>query len=142
MTVVTPFSRESIRDLNKDIQDALNEVAKKHGIEIRLQPGTFYPQTYNGKFEASMSQKDKTLLADADQTYYNEVAPKLGIDITKFPFGKVVEYGRDRYQITGLQPNSKKYPIKVMRVRDRKDGFGLPLQALIGGVPELPEIPV
>jgi len=142
MSVVTPFSRQSVQALAKDIQAALDEVAKKHGLVIRMDPGKFTSQDYFGKFTATLNQQDKSLLADADRTYYETVAPKLGIDIKKFPFGKVVEYGRDRYQITGLQPGSKKFPIKVMRVRDGKDGFGLPLHVVVQpGKNILPEVP-
>lgn len=143
MSVVTPFSRESVQALAADIQVALDEVAKKHGIVIQMKPGKFSETTYFGQFEATLNQSDKAALADADRDYYNLVAPKLGIDIAKFPFGKVIDYGRDKYQITGLFPNSKKNPIKVMRVRDRKDGFGLPLYAVVEpGKHVLPEVPI
>lgn len=141
MTTVTPFSRESVRNLSKDIQDALDAVAKKHGIVIKVQTGRFNAEMYRASFEATLNQQDKGILAQADRLYYEKAASSFGIDLAKFPFGHVFSHGRKRYQVSGLNPNAKSMPLLATEVGTSRT-YKFPVYALTGELPALMEVPV
>lgn len=141
MTVVTPFSRESVRVLSKDIQEALDAVAKKHGIVIKAQPGKFNSEMYRASFEATLNQQDKGILAQADRAYYEQAGPSFGIDIKKYPFGHVFTQGRKRYQVTGLNPNAKSMPLLAAEVGTNRT-YKFPIYAMTGQLPALMEVPI
>jgi hypothetical protein len=109
--------------LATEIEEAVQSVAKKHGIQIKRGRGVYGGSNASLKLELAVVGKGgqaQTREAEDFKRYasvYGLKAENLGAEFTDFD-GEV-------YTITGLKPRSRKYPILVERV----DGMGFKMPA-------------
>lgn len=114
---MTTINREFLQSLNADINEALAEIAKKHGVSI---------QTGKGRFEANNAQITLNIGTISEEGFVNTReaedfrfhAPKFGIDPAVL--GTTITYGPEQYTIIGMLPRSKKMPILAKQIRTGK----------------------
>lgn len=110
--------KEAIRALRPDIDKALAEIAKKHGLKELVAGNASY--THGGSF----SIKVEGIIAGGlskEESFYDQIATDLGLP----PRGTIFRYGADReYTIRGTNATGS----KIIVERTGKEGrFLLPI---------------
>ncbi len=114
------IDRNTARQLSAEVEAALQAVADRHGLVVKMGGGKFDSNTYVPKVEF------KT--ADADSSEFEMFASSYGLDPEDF--GKVFVYGPgDRYKITGVAPRNHRFPILVEKV-DSGKGYKFPSETV------------
>ena len=109
------FDRANLRVLNADIQAALTEVGKKHGITIALGTGRFSPNEYRSKITATTSAP-----VDAAVRARKEFEEYAGAFFLKpSDFGQTFVVGGKQYTICGIKPKSRQYPVLGRNARGK-----------------------
>ena len=100
------FTRANLKDLRKDIDNALKSVAEKHGLSLMLGNVRFTEDSFTGKLEARITDRvgEPTMAAD-----FRSMAPSFGIPSSYLH--RIVTINGKRYKIVGLKPRNRKYPI-------------------------------
>jgi len=107
------ITRQVLKDLRPQIEDALSELSEKHGIKMSVGNGSY----------AGLSGHFKLLLTTtgengetAEQRDFNRFADDYGMDKTWL--GMIIKVNGESYTIKGILPKRRKNPILVMRNRD------------------------
>ena len=107
------ITKQLLKDLRVDIDEALKPIAQKYGIEIQSGSGVY------GGVEGHLKILFKTTNEEGDD--------QRAIDYKRFAslynlkeewLGKTMKYGSDSYTIMGLDTNKRKNVLVVKRVRD------------------------
>jgi len=112
---IVEFNKPNLRTLSEDIQIALNEVAKKHGLHsIKLSSGgTFSPSSFTTKFEARTCEKKvDPLFIEAQE----RMLVLLGLP--KDAIGRQFISGGMTFQIDRIDPKKYKMPVIAMKVEN------------------------
>jgi hypothetical protein len=105
---IKTFDNNSVNKiLNPEFLDALRPVAKKYGLEVRPQGGSFTAYKWTGRFEFIAPEG----AAESD----NAIGASLG---AKFEVGFEWESNGKRYRVTGFNPKRPKNDTEVLRLHD------------------------
>jgi hypothetical protein len=107
------ITRQVLKDLRPQIEDALSELSEKYGIKMSIGNGSY----------AGLSGHFKLLLTTtgengetAEQRDFNLYASRYGMDETWL--GKTFKANGESYTIKGIFPKRRKMPISLVRNRD------------------------
>lgn len=99
--MITKFDKPTLNALRPEINAALQEVAAKHGITIKLGNGTY--TSVSADFKVSLK------VEGAAESELDNWA--LFHDLPKGLFGRTFKSGGETYTISGVKPRSSKFPI-------------------------------
>lgn len=114
---ITRFDKPTCRTLAKDIEAALAEVAKKHGVTIQYAGGRFQDTSLAMKLEVKVA--DPEVQAKAAQIEFASLAPLFRL--TGAHYGREFTAQGKRYRLVGFQPRKRKYPIRAHDIAAGKD---------------------
>lgn len=103
--MIAKFNKPILRMLRTEIDDALAELAKRHGISLHIANGTFYNDTMTFKLKGALLDGDGVAadpLRIALKAYYPQYVDK-AISLSRGLRGTVV----------GYNSRAKKYPFIV-----------------------------
>ena len=104
---VTTIDRTSLRQMNSDINKAIQTVAEKYGVSMKTTNSTYSSANATTKVAISVIGENGTVKTPESQNFiiYKEV-----YGIKKNLGDKFIANGTT-YTISGLKPNSRKYPV-------------------------------
>ena len=105
--MVKQFTGAVCEAMAKEMVEALQAIAKKHGVNIKKGRGSYTATNWTCKFEVSVVNGS------------GEVMTKERIELEKFgagvglkdAYGKVFELQGKRFKVIGLSLNKPKYPV-------------------------------
>lgn len=106
---MTEFTRAGVRAVGADSLDALQGVARKHGLLVRHYGGSFSPDSYRLKVE--FNTKAGKSGRSGEPANYRSQARQIGIPEDSFGATFVTGMRGTRYKIVGLKLSRWKYPI-------------------------------
>lgn len=100
---------------------ACQDVAAKHGLAVESIgiSGMAIQWGFEVGFRVSIPLSDGSVL-DPEQVRFEALAEAFGL--SPGDYGREFSTGRERFQITGLDPRRPKYPVSAERISDRQ-GF-------------------
>lgn len=105
---ITRFTREHCKSLREEIDQALSELASKHGINIKTGSATFSDSNVTFKLElATLAQNGTVMTKEAE-------ALKLYATIIGLPsdaLGKQFMSQGKMFELIGYKPKATKYPL-------------------------------
>lgn len=125
---IKQFDRTNLRVLSADIQAALTEVGKKHGITVTVAVGRFSPTLYRTKIEATTGVAPAA--QDRAKRDFDVFCASIGL--RPEDFGKTFVERRTTYTIAGIKPRSHKYP--VVCNNEKGAGFKFPVSRVLEGL--------
>ena len=129
MTTTTDrFTKDSLKSLAQDVDKALAEVAKKHGISIRVGNSRYSNLEATMKLELSTTNKSGE---SQDELDFRSLAPRFGYEADWF--GKTIHLSGTAFKVSGLNMKSPKNRINLVRVKDGR-GFKCPVSTLISAM--------
>jgi len=119
---IQSFDRPTLRTLGAEIEVALREVAKRHGLHLTMKGGRFDATTYTPKFEfATISQGGNAETREASA--FKQWAKAFGLEPSDL--NATIQHKGHKYKIVGANPNAKRMPILLTR----SDGRGVKMGA-------------
>lgn len=113
---INSLDRTAVRRINDDIQSALDAVAKRYGVQIKVGNSRFSNTNCTTKIDISTVSEGGTVMTK-EATDYNRYASSFGL--TK-KLGDTFEFRYDTYEIVGLKPRSSKYPVLAKNLSNGK----------------------
>jgi len=113
---INSLDRTAVRRINDDIQSALDSVAKRYGVQIKVGNSRFSNTNCTTKIDISTVNEGGTVMTK-EATDYNRYASSFGL--TK-KLGDTFEFRYDTYEIVGLKPRSSKYPVLAKNLSNGK----------------------
>ena len=117
MAKIKEFNRHVCRELSKEIEGKLKPLANKYGLHIKIGGGSFIPENYTVKLEIATIARNGEVQTKESRDF-KALAQFHGLKTTDL--GRVFIYAGNRYEITGMRPKSRKYPIMARNVSTRK----------------------
>lgn len=111
------ITREKIRDMRKDIDAALKEVAEKHCVTIEAGNASYSSKSFSLKLNITENASDGSTVSQGELDW-EKSHWKFGLD--KDLFGKTFKTNKGEYEIVGLKPRSYKYPVLGKSLKDGK----------------------
>jgi len=121
------ITKQKIRTMREDINEALKAVAEKHGCTISAGSASYSDSSFNLKLEVVENSTDGSVVTKA-MIDWNENAKFLGLDESLL--GKTVMIQGKPLEIVGLKPRASKYPVLGKDARDGKT-YKLPVDLVI-----------
>jgi len=117
------ITKDRARSIMEDARHALEEVARKHEVEVGALRARFSTSALTLRCELARVNED----GDAETKHWTEYKRRAIIDPQLDPaaLGTIRTWGGVTYRITGYRPRSTRYPIQAERTRDGKT-FRLP----------------
>lgn len=140
MEQITAFNKQNLRVLRQEIDQAIAEVGKKHGINLRLGNISFNPEDFKAQLKAVIaSNGNGSGMLTKDDEYRNNFqqdAEQWGFDPNDLD-RQISIFGR-RYTIVGLRRSHvpMKYPVICREERSGKL-FQLPIDDVQMGLREM-----
>ena len=103
--MITP---QKIKDMRKDIDEALKAVAEKHNCTISAGRANYSDESFNIKLEVVENSSDGSTVTQA-QLDWKANARRFGLNVDLL--GKTVQIQGKDFEIVGLKPRSSKYPV-------------------------------
>lgn len=104
------MTKELIREIRDDVNAALAEVARKHGLAIHAGNASFDTNAATFKLVCSTVAEDgKAMTPEASA--YQQVAGMFGW----VPLFSTISIGRDEYTVVGYNSRARKQPVIVER---------------------------
>jgi hypothetical protein len=113
---INSLDRTAVRRINDDIQSALDTVAKRYGVQIKVGNSRFSNTNCTTKIDISTVNEGGTVMTK-EATDFNRFAASFGI--TK-KLGDTFDFRYDTYEIAGLKPRSSKYPVLAKNLSNGK----------------------
>jgi len=113
---INSLDRTAVRRINDDIQSALDAVANRYGVQIKVGNSRFSDSNCTTKIDISTVNEGGTVMTK-EATDFNRFATSFGI--TK-KLGDTFEFRYDTYEIVGLKPRSSKYPVLAKNLSNGK----------------------
>jgi hypothetical protein len=113
---INSLDRTAVRRINDDIQSALDTVAKRYGVQIKVGNSRFSNTNCTTKIDISTVNEGGTVMTK-EATDFNRFAASFGI--TK-KLGDTFDFRYDTYEIVGLKPRSSKYPVLAKNLSNGK----------------------
>jgi hypothetical protein len=132
--MIKEFDKKNLNTLRADFDQAIAEVAKKHGIVIRLGNIRYDSVKATSKVEfAVTTAPDGTTTANSQEALraadFSRYAASFGLKPDQY--GAIIKHGRESYKLVGFSPRSTRFPILATRLSDGKT-FKLPESAIVG----------
>ena len=108
---------KKIRELRGEIDQALEVLAKKHGLQIKAGNAKYDPHGQFCTFQLECSVLDENNQAKTQEAVDFERMANL-YNLKPEDLGKTIVVHGTEYTIEGLKPRSSKYPICVSRNSD------------------------
>ena len=102
------INRSNIRILREEMQNALDAVAKKHGVQIKFGNASFTPSMFTIKTEVAIQGGEGEVVGKEAEDFKLYC---MGWGFEPSDLGKEFDYLGDVFKIVGAKPRSKKYPI-------------------------------
>ena len=123
---INSLDRDSVRQINLEIKEALKAVAEKYGVNIDIKGSRFSDSNCTTKLEiATIAESGEVLTKEAID--FNRYALSQ-FRITK-KLGDRFTFKYEEYEITGLAPRSMKYPVLAKNIKNGKT-FKFPLHVI------------
>ena len=110
------ITRQILKDLRPEIEDALAGVSEKYGIEMKVGNGAY--SGLGGHFKLLLSTTGENGETQESQTF-KRLASDYGMD--KEWLGKAFTFDGNTYTIKGILPKKRKMPILVVRGKDNAE---------------------
>lgn len=119
--------RNDLRYLKTRIEAALGSLSAELGVSFDL--GKIAYELDGSKAKIALEVRSETAPSKTDEAKadFLTYAPLFGAKPEDY--GRKVVFGGTEYRITGIKPQSRRFPFTAERVRDGK-GFKLPFEAL------------
>src|SRR3972149_2131112 len=113
------FNRKNLRDLHRDIEEALRAVAREwsakgHTINVEISAGRFSPTEYHTRVTFNAASASASV-EDRARREFEEYAGAYGLKSSDFGVTFSEHYPEAEYTICGIKPRSHKYPILCRR---------------------------
>ena len=107
------ITKQMLKDLRPEIEDALSGLSEKYGIKMQIGNGAY--SGLSGHFKLLL-----TTVGENGETPERRDFVRLASDygMNKDWFGKPFTANRESYTIAGILPKKRKFPILVVRNRD------------------------
>lgn len=102
------FDRDLARAISRDIENALRDVAEKHGVTIKAGGGRFTAETFDLKLNIVAKATDGSVQTK-EALAWNKLAAAYGFKAEDL--GRKFYTNGETYVVTGLKPNAKKFPV-------------------------------
>lgn len=109
------MTKAILKALANEIEDALQDIAKKHNVQIRRGNGTYGETNATLKLEISDISEDGAVLDKEAETFL-KMATHYGF--VEDDLNKVFTSNGSKYSISGLNPRRSKYPVSAIRLSD------------------------
>lgn len=120
------FNSASLASLRIEMNAALMEVAKKHGIVIQVKNASYSPDQTNAHFKVDLSSiSDDGVVMSKEAQDYKRYAPLCGLDPDLL--FQTVTFGGTDYKIIGYLPRSTRFPV----LAEKSDGSKVKLTEAI-----------
>jgi hypothetical protein len=114
---IKAFDALLLKKLRPEIEAALAELGRKHGITIRAGSARFSERTADLKLELAVIGGDGGSTRRETEEF-EKYHTMFGLEAADL--GQIVMLDREEHRLVGLAPNRPKYPIVMERVRDGK----------------------
>lgn len=101
---ITNFDRSTVKQIRELLESTLSEKLGELGLSADIGSIRFGDSDFSCKLSVGLGSKD-----DAAQREWDKNAFKFGLKSEDF--GKTFGYNNDLYEIVGIKPKSRKYPI-------------------------------
>ncbi len=102
------IDRNTCKQITADAQAALNAVAEKYGLTVKVSGGTYVDTSFRTKVEF--------LTADAAEQDWRRVAALVGLHPDDF--GRSFTVHGDTYRVVGINLRAQRFPV----IAEREDG--------------------
>lgn len=109
------FDKDNVRTLRQDIETALREVAKQHGVTFNVGRITYDAQTFGARLKCVNADN----LIDVEKLEWDKNCYKYNFN--KADRGKQFDSKGQRYIILGVRPTRRKYPILCRNMQTGKE---------------------
>ena len=120
---IKTLDRQNIRLINSEINNAVQEVAKKYGVEIKTGSSSYTSNSATTKVVISTVGDDGVVMTREVEDFNNN---KELFGITK-NIGDTFSHRGVEFKIAGLMPRSRKFPVLGKRVSDGKEFKFMPV---------------
>jgi hypothetical protein len=107
MSKIKTFDRTNLRLLRDDVESALNAVADKYGIDLRLGTGRFASENVTFRLEGSVVRAEGVVTREAAE--FSQYADLFALEASDL--GRTFQYRGQRYEIVGARLSNSKYPV-------------------------------
>ena len=113
------INQTTLKQFRQDFQDAVKSLEEKYGIVIQAKSITYSSNEFHFKVEVvnGESKEDE----DARRDTFNQYCSSYGL--TRDDFMRIFDTGVAKYQIVGINPNRRKYPIIIKNVATNGEGM-------------------
>ena len=118
---ITRFDRPTIKALRTPIEDALKDLATKHGIVIKVGNGSYTEATVTFKLELATIDKTGTVQSKEAQDF-KMYALLFGLK-TENLGQSFLDYSGEKFTVIGAKPRSTKFPILVEDSKGKRFKF-------------------
>lgn len=127
--MVTELTRSNLRDMERDINEALKPIAEKYGVVMNAGGGSFEPT--NARLHLSIATKGKGGSVNTREAEdFKRNAFRYGLKPEDL--GREFTEGGHTYKIVGCKPKSYQYPI--LCVRDGSKTYKMPADRVARGL--------
>ena len=114
---IKAFNALLLKKLQPEIEAALAELGRRHGITIRADGARFSDRTADLKLELAVIGGDgRPARREAEE--FEKYHAMFGLRAADL--GRTIVLDREEHRLVGLAPNRPRYPIVMERVRDGK----------------------
>jgi len=104
---ITKFNTDNIGEVRTTITEILTKELAKHGLSANLGNIRYSDNDFKCQLTISMGSVE-----DAGQREWDKYAPLFGLD--KEDFGTLFVNNGKTFEVTGIAPRSRKYPVLVV----------------------------
>lgn len=112
------FDKHECQVVEVVLKAKLKELAEELGIDVRYAGGRFDANTFTMRVECSTVEESGFVNTRAAEDFKRS-AQFYGLEATDL--GRRFNYSFETYEITGLKPKSRKFPIIAKRVKDGRE---------------------
>ena len=106
---IKSFDRAACREVSDKVLEAIKPVAAQLGLAVKKAPGNFSPENFIMKLEFSVIGEEGVAITRERQDYENQC---FRFGLKKEWLDKVFSTSDGRnFQITGLRPRGRRYPV-------------------------------
>lgn len=113
------FDKTNLKEIRKDVNEALLEVAQKYGIQLKMGNIRFDANSFTGKLEALAPKADGTVETKFDKKQ-KMCAANLGLFAPKVVNKAIMIQGK-KYVFVGYNSRAPKRPYQVKDVKTGKN---------------------
>lgn len=108
------MNRTLINEIRVDVEKALKEVERKHGIDLSLGSGSFDSSSFTVKLVATILSGGMSL----EETNFKKAVKSVGhiYKLTEEDYLKQFDYNGETFEIVGINTRAPKYPILARNI--------------------------